>query len=362
MTTIFILIIHDRFKLFVSSKQLKGAFILPLIESYDLIRSSNDAKKTINKLFGIKLGKNCTSKPIFFSNKNTQYVYVDIDLDVVGVTKIVPRINRPKYIKFDQIYQAVWYGMCNDAINWFKTLPSYKEFNRILLSGFRLQTLSKQGTNFLTEIKDMFTNIIPNSKDRPDIVLYGENILGYYDEFEISATEEKSGYKGKLELIRMENELNQKIIDSNESTVHISGQIDSSINYLWNNFISKYDMHFKKCDDYDKKVKVFDFQYQIFLRGFFVVDSTPLGTYFFNKKNETEYLYLFHIKEFWNLFMTQDKLDFMLVQNNQKRDTIYFVCKKDYESILEDNNIYELNHIKTLFFQTPQLIGTKIKL
>ena len=201
-----------------------------------------------------------------------------------------------------------------------------------------------------------FHNLKP-CNNRPDAhSTFGDTLLLLeHFEFDSSRSTSKGSNQHKISATT-ERELNS-ILESKDfavvsETVNKTGQ-----NYI-NSFFKHFNRHYSQIDNYKAIMQnELSQEYSNIIVGFVIEDSTPLGSFYFDKQKRL--VDLTFCKEFLDLFEVSTNLDFVIFAMTGNDNKYYSFISKN--SIAEHKNKQiEISKIDNFMYQTVFCAGENI--
>jgi len=267
-------------------------------------------------------------------------------------------LSGSKEIEFMHLDLLNWDDVGKIAIRALRSNPNYENVFRFIDSDSKFDYYSAMSKR---TIKRAFNNVTNMWQfDRPDVVV--ETIKGItgVECFKINAAgSSRKGSVGIMGKKEMEKELTKgKLFEMNTVSKHFS----NSIYKLWSDFSNSFSNHIKNVPFYRKHLKSVCNNKTTSL-GFYIEDTTLLGTYYHKNNRNMVVFYLFYLKEFWDLFLNAKGLLFIIFQQTGcDVKNMFFITKHDYTFLLEKDLIVSINDVDAQFFDEPHLIGTTFPL
>ena len=353
--TVYLLILDKGILIY---KEIDEAAVLPCLKINGDYSNSESIKRDFLKKTKLKVSK---GNFVFLSKLDNEsaiyYAVIDIN-DGHNLKILSPSLCGSKQIGLMAIDIPKWDGAGKICVEAFKKNKNFENAFRFINSN---DTFDYYDARSKRIIKRVFNNIASMWQfDRPDVVI--ETIRGItgVECFKVNAagTSEKGliGIIGKKE---MESQLRgSKPMEVNTVTRHFS----NSIYNLWSSFQNAFNNHSCRIEAYRKNLKSVGTNKTASI-GFYIEDTTLLGTYYRKNGKNMVPLYLFNLKEFWDIFLATKGLLFVIFQQTGCNiDNMFFITKHDYEHLLKKKLIFSIDDIEAQFFDDPHLIGTSIPL
>jgi len=358
MKNLFYLVLIDNG--FVICSEKDGVAILPHIHFVKTFKAKEEAKRHFVSLTKLNIKKN--------------------DFDIVGYIKeedlyiysVVVDVNyRDNYLKLQNsgmrlAKQAQFMGL--ESFNWdngsrlaIRSLSkntNYKDAYNIINSDSKFDYYADETRTIIDSIFNDITNIW--QYDKPDVIVEKADHIVGLECFQINAagTNENGsigsrGHKKMLDKVKK-----GKLLDANVVSMHF----DNSLKKLFKDFCSTFKNHLSKVDIYSKNLALHASGRKQAI-GFYVSDTTLLGTYYRPSSGGFSPLYLFNLKEFWDVYLKVDEpLFFIFQQTESDVKNMFFITKNDYPQLMKKKMIWSIADIEEMFFNDPSLIGTSFPL
>ena len=176
---------------------------------------------------------------------------------------------------------------------------------------------NNEGIECLEEDKPLLNSLIlffsklQSSNNRPDAFAENETTLFLLEHFQFDNS--KLNKKGSIQ--NQTSALsNKKICDilKTQNYAMVNENVKKSGFYYIRNFQKQFNSHAEKIDSYKLEIqKIKQKQYDKYIMGFVIEDSSPLGSIYFSDKT-VKSLNLLYAKEFLDLFEKTTNLDFVI--------------------------------------------------
>ena len=214
--------------------------------------------------------------------------------------------------------------------------------------------ISKTINEFFNDITNIW------QYDSPDVIVEMKNAVVGLECFQINAAGRDSN--GSIGIVGHKEMLNKIKPTKIGDVISTSKHFDNSIYKLFDDFKYSFNNHCSKIKTYSERLKVLSNKQKQVI-GFYVNDTTLLGTYYRPKEGGFSPLYIFNIKEFWDLYLKAENPFFLIfIQTEAEHKNMFFITKSDYNFLIEKNEIWPISEIEQMFFDNPNLIGTGIPL
>ena len=347
--TIVYLICLDNGVLACNIKEEK--YILPFIVFDKLYSGIRDLKNEISEKTKLKINRGDLTFLRFFKERGDAFYSAVIDLNRKG--------NKggadAKGINFLRAYAVSWDDGSQMAIDALKTNSNFRDAFTFIDSDETFIYYSLKTKEIISSVFNNVTNIW--QFDRPDVVVETLNGITGVEFFKINASGRNDG--GSIGAIG-KKEMEKQIYSAEPGQVRTATKhFDNSLDNLWDDFIARYNHHLKISEYKERLSSIFPGK-DISI-GFFIEDTTLLGTYYSTEKANMVILYIFNLQEFWDLFLTNKDLEFVIFQQSESNiKNMVFITKDDYDNLRLNNQIFKKDEVEALFYNDPNLIGTSI--
>ena len=340
----------------VVCQEKENKHLIPYVEINGDFNNSNEIKEA----FVGKYPLDIKSNDFQFLRKIDGYVVfysAIIDLNFrANRARLYSFLSRAKVLEFMCLQMVEWDPCSEMVIECLSRNPNYKDAFTFIEGGDKFDYYSPKTRRVIKNVFDNVTNMW--QFDSPDVVVETKNGITGVECFQINASgKDFFGSVGERDKKEMEKRLyGGKLGDVNVVTKHFC----NSLNNLWKDFESSFKKHLDRIKGYRKNLKT-KFDNKRISIGFYVNDTTLLGTYC--RKNGTSMvaLYLFNIQEFWDLFLeSKHPLFIIFQQTGSDIKNSFFITKHDYQTLKERGLVYSLAEIDSQFFNDPNLIGATI--
>lgn len=358
MKNLFYLVLIDNG--FVICSEKDGVAILPHIYFEKFFKSNKEVKKHFVSLTKLNIKKN-DFNIVGYIKEEDLYIYsVVVDINYRdNLAKLQNSgIHLAKQAQFMGLESFNWDNGSRLAIRSLSRNLNYKDAYDIIDSDSKFDYYSEETHEVIDSIFNNITNIW--QYDKPDVVVEKEDYIVGLECFQINAagTNENGsigsrGHKKMLDKVKK-----GRLLDVNVVTMHF----DNSLQKLFEDFYSNFENHLSKIDIYSNNLSIYANGRKQAI-GFFVKDTTLLGTYYRPKTGGLSPLYLFNLKEFWDIYLKVDKpLFFIFKQTESDVKNMFFITKNDYAQLVKKKLIWNIADIEEMFFNDPNLIGTSFPL
>lgn len=329
--------------------------ILPCIIFYQKYDNLNALKKDIVSKTKIKIERNNLMFLRHIQEDNLYFFSLVVDLNK-GHNEDILRssgFKNAKGLKFISSLIMKWDDGSKMAIESLKHNPNYKDAFLFINSDDKFQYYSPKTKTIIKRVFDKITNIW--QFDRPDVILETTKGMTGVECFQINASgNDSNGSIGAVGKKQMEQELYKgKPWEPITVTRHFSNTLEN----LWADFVERYNGHIK-INEYRNNMTSLNAG-MVKSIGFYVNDTTMLGSYYRENGKSMTPLYIFNIKEFWDIFLRNKSLLFIIFQQTESDNKqMFFITKHDYPELLAKGLISNLKDIESQFFNDPNLIGT----
>ena len=332
--------------------KIEDKYVLPRIEVDGDFSTMQEAKSYLVNLLHAKIKRYDFTLLIREENANVFAAIIDLN-DKKNVLLIKQQYSPIIEMPIAGVFDFEWDDAGKMAIDYVSKNQNYKDAFNLIKSKGKISLYSKESKALASYIFNDTIGIWQS--DRPDIIVETVKHITGIECFQIDASESNCfGSKGAVERKRMINSLDRS---GPWKVSHATGSFSNSLENLFNNFKMNLNGH-SKWKDYLTNLKSVRRGKRVSL-GLFVEDATLLGTYYQPKTGGFTPLYLFNIKEFWDIFLSlKTPLFFLFQQTGAEHKDIIFITKHDYEFLLNSNSIFSIDDIDAMFFDKPNLIGT----
>lgn len=336
----------------------EGLFRLPVVVLNKQYNDSNEIKKAFFEKTKVRIGKNNLVFLKSNSDKSIRYYYALINLNQKGANILLCNsvIQQAKAMNFAYSFSAKWDEGSETAIQALKQNPNLKDALSFICSGLNFGCFSDKSKRIASDVFRNYFNIWQS--DCPDVVVETNKTITGIECFRIDASGKRAdgGSVGVIGEKQMELQLAKAKTGDIKA---VSGNFSNSIQNLWKDFIGRFRDHDKPKEYIEHLRRVKRGKGKRHSLGLYVEDGTLLGSYFYYADGKMFPLYIFNIKEFWDLFLSKKRILFVVFQqtgSNSKE--MFFITKHDFGVLNKQRLIKPLDKIQAKFSNTPQLIGT----
>lgn len=315
--------------------RIVGGFISVIIENNNILLPQiyiDDGDTTHSKLFNM-ISKDAIEKIILVENsKCFYYVILKKNIRINPKCKFmsISSLNNNN-LKLSEICALGIEFYINSLSDKFK---ESKEIIRFLLSN-NIYFYKNNAKEVFLIINSLSYYEQDNKNQRPDIICdyKKEDICIGIEMFDFDSTKRKRGSMIGFEKRRELDEKYNKFMENASSGQVIEVNMDQKsnlANYL-SNFSYVFSKHIENIKDYESKLESINSNHKL---GFFVNDKT-IGGLFKRIGKKLALPYIFEFKDFWDLFIKEEKLDFIIFTSYNSK-SYYFIFRDDYEYIVKD--------------------------
>ena len=227
--------------------------------------------------------------------------------------------------------------------------------------------LSKDGTaitysNFnQEEVNKLFKNM--KAYERPDILSIYDNKIVAIEHFEFDSYKNNrkgSNYKIQENVIenKMQTAIKSKLKDKGELILHDQIKNTSSLNQYYMNFKKVLLSHIDNIYEYKEHI-IQDFGNKKKIEfWFFAEDVTPLGNYYYRRKNNSPSLLLPFSKDIIKIFKLHSEIKGFMFGIYAMNEYKLVLMYNDYETLkqIEENEYFQVDESEFMSFN-PQTTG-----
>ena len=345
---------------FVICSEKDGVAILTHIHLEETFKTKEEAKRRFANLTKFNIKKNDFNIVGYIKDEEFYIYSVIVDVNYRdNFSKLQNSgIHLAKQAQFMCLESFKWDNGSRLAIHSLSKNPNYKDAYDIINSDSRFDYYSDETRAVIDSIFNNITNIW--QYDKPDVIVEKEDSIIGLECFQINAAgTNKNGSIGLRGHKKMLDKVKKgKLLDANVVTMHF----DNSLQNLFDDFCSNFKNHLSKIDIYSNNLALHANGRKQAL-GFYVNDTTLLGTYYRPESGGFSPLYLFNLKEFWDVYLKADApLFFIFQQTESDVKNMFFITKNDYSQLIKKKMIWSIADVEEMFFNDPNLIGTSFPL
>lgn len=342
----------------VICQEKENKHLIPYVEIGGEFNSSNEIKQAFINKFGLDI-KNNDFQFLRIIDHCVAFYSAVIDLNFrANKARLFSFLSRAKALEFMCLNMVEWDACSEMAIKCLFRNPNYRDAFVFINGDDKFDYYSLKTRRV---IKTVFNNVTNMWQfDKPDVVVETKNGITGVECFQINAS--GTDFFGSIGE-RDKKEMEKHLYDGNPGELNVvTKHFCNSLSNLWKDFKLSFDRHSKRINEYRKNLKA-KFSDKRVTIGFYINDTTLLGTYHRKNGKSMVPLYVFNIQEFWEVFLNTKGLLFIIFQQTGSNiKNLFFITKHDYFSLKEKGLIYSLKEIETQFFNDPNLMGATIPL